>query len=92
MTQAYSNPARKDDPYALPNIEIWYETWKDCHSPACIEDNDNSADEICTCESGWYYWYCLPGCLPDSDPIGPFESYDAALADAQADSMDESGN
>jgi hypothetical protein len=21
---------------------------------------------------GWYWWCCFPGCLPDSDPIGPF--------------------
>jgi hypothetical protein len=31
---------------------------------------------------GWYYWYCEPGCLPDGEPFGPFESEDAALADA----------
>ena len=23
---------------------------------------------------GWFYWYCFPGCLPDSDAIGPFAS------------------
>ena len=22
----------------------------------------------------YYYWYCFPGCLPDSEPIGPFEN------------------
>jgi len=35
---------------------------------------------------GWCYWYCMPGCLPDSNIIGPFPSYhdaiDAAIADA----------
>ncbi len=34
------------------------------------------------CESGWYYWYCQPGCLPDSEPIGPFPTKDEALSDA----------
>lgn len=34
---------------------------------------------------GWFYWFCLPGCLPDSDPIGPFVSRAEALADAQDD-------
>ena len=29
---------------------------------------------------GWFYWYCFPGCLPDSEAIGPFDSYDEALA------------
>jgi hypothetical protein len=23
---------------------------------------------------GWYYWWCQPGCLPDSDPYGPYSS------------------
>ncbi len=25
-------------------------------------------------EQGWYWWPCWPGCLPDSDPAGPFKS------------------
>ena len=32
---------------------------------------------------GWYYWYCLPGCLPDSSPFGPYESAQAAKQAAQ---------
>lgn len=31
---------------------------------------------------GWFYWSCFPGCLPDSDPFGPFESERAAIDDA----------
>jgi len=34
-------------------------------------------------DAGWYYWFCLPGCLPDSDPFGPFETEAATIADAQ---------
>lgn len=34
-------------------------------------------------ELGWYYWYCFPGCLPDSDPMGPFDTEAEALADAR---------
>lgn len=33
---------------------------------------------------GWFWWSCFPGCLPDGEPNGPFESHAAALADAQA--------
>ncbi len=33
--------------------------------------------------SGWYWWACFPGCLPDGDPIGPFETEADALADAR---------
>lgn len=31
----------------------------------------------------WFYWCCFPGCRPDSDPIGPFDSEADALEDAQ---------
>lgn len=34
-------------------------------------------------KGGWFYHYCFPGCLPDSDPFGPFDTYEAALKDAQ---------
>ena len=36
-------------------------------------------------EGGWFYWYCFPGCLPDSEPIGPYPSWQAAKAAAQED-------
>ncbi len=32
---------------------------------------------------GWFYWFCFPGCLPDSQAIGPFASRKEALADAR---------
>ena len=33
--------------------------------------------------AGWYWWACFPGCLPDSDPFGPFESERAAIDDCK---------
>jgi hypothetical protein len=33
-------------------------------------------------QSGWYWWACFPGCLPDGDPTGPFETEQAAIDDA----------
>ncbi len=38
---------------------------------------------------GWFYWYCFPGCMPDSDPYGPYDSPDAALADARANAPED---
>lgn len=38
---------------------------------------------------GWYWWSCFPGCLPDSEPNGPFETDAEALADAQANAGEE---
>jgi hypothetical protein len=32
--------------------------------------------------AGWYWQACYPGCLPDSDPIGPFPTEEEAMADA----------
>lgn len=37
-------------------------------------------------EGGWFWRTCLPGCLPDSCPFGPFATYQEALADAQENS------
>lgn len=35
---------------------------------------------------GWFWQYCLPGCMPTSEfPNGPFESYAEAYADALED-------
>ena len=36
-----------------------------------------------TVGTGWYWWACLPGCLPDSDPSGPFDTKAEAMADAR---------
>ena len=77
MTQAYFNPERAQDAHALPDCEVFYRTetaneadgWRD-------DDGDVLA-------AGWYWWPCFPGCMPDGDPVGPFESEDAALEDAR---------
>lgn len=43
---------------------------------AIVADNDIQ---------GGYFWHsCFPGCLPDSDPNGPFLTKALALADAQS--------
>lgn len=34
-------------------------------------------------EAGWYWWSCFPGCMPDSEPCGPFETAGEALEDAR---------
>ena len=35
-------------------------------------------------DPGFYWQACFPGCLPDSEPVGPFSSYAAALEDARS--------
>lgn len=71
MSHAYSDPTREDDPYSLPDVEVFQ----------IPEDYDPEPAELGgePYAPGWYYWYCQPGCLPDSDPIGPY----ATEAEAQ---------
>ena len=34
---------------------------------------------------GWFYWFCFPGCMPDSPPIGPY----ATAAEARQAAIDD---
>lgn len=71
MSQVYSNPKRESDPYSLPDVETFY-----------VSQDDT---EYVPFEIGWYWQFCFPGCLPDSDPVGPFDTEAEAIADAQGD-------
>ena len=75
--QAYSDPRRESDPFALPNVEVFYATDGE------LQSSDMDAEDGETLPAGWYWWACFPGCMPDGDPSGPFESEAEALADAQ---------
>jgi hypothetical protein len=78
MTQAYSDPSRASDPHALPDIEVFHMDKTDIAEEQWINDDGELH------EPGWYWWSCFPGCLPDGDPCGPFETEAAALADARS--------
>jgi len=79
MSQHYSRADREDDDYALPDVETFYLTGK---------DRDFVDDEGDPLEKGWYYWYCFPGCLPDSDPFGPYTTEAEAIEAARDDDGD----
>lgn len=34
---------------------------------------------------GWYSWYSLPGCIPDSDAFGPYDTEIDAYMDRESD-------
>lgn len=74
MSQAYSDPELENDPYSLSDIETFQ--GKDYDDGGALPSDHLEPDK-------WYYWFCFPGCLPDSDPIGPFDTEDDAIADAQ---------
>jgi hypothetical protein len=74
--QIYSDPERQNDKHALPNVEVFY-----------IDETDAGAMSDGTGElfgAGYYYWYCFPGCMPDSQPIGPFATEAEAIDDVLA--------
>lgn len=39
--------------------------------------------------AGWYWWACSPGCLPDSEASGPFETELEAIEDAGGGEYEE---
>ena len=78
MAQAYSDPKRESDPHALPDIEVFYDDADTVNGHARNFDSEGNP-----VQPGWYWWPCFPGCLPDGEPNGPFETEQAALADAR---------
>jgi hypothetical protein len=96
MSQEYSNPKRASDPHSLPDIEVFHHEHAKrelCALNAghkselygeCITDDEGDC-----LGTGWYWQSCLPGCLPDSEPMGPFDTYEQALADAREGIEDE---
>lgn len=99
MSYIYSDPRRENDPHALPDVEVFYVrdarertdanatnyAWSD-HWPDVCEDLQESEPGCYWCiEPGWYWQACFPGCMPDGEPNGPFDTEAEAVAAAQAD-------
>ena len=78
--QAYSDPTREAEPFALPDVEVFYLSQLEVNYNL---ENLDHADEYTLTEAGWYWWPCFPGCLPDGEPSGPFNTEAEALEDAQ---------
>lgn len=91
MSQHYSDPARENDPHALPDIEVFHMTASDFTNSEEgtrmheMMENDHGVDADSL--AGYYWQSCFPGCLPDGDPIGPFDTRALAVADAQGEEM-----
>ncbi len=75
--QFYSDPKREQDPYALPDSKVFY---NDSTDPDCVGNGDQEDGPLAT---GWHWWPCFPGCLPDGDPSGPFKTEELAIADCR---------
>jgi len=64
----------EDDSEQWGSFEVFQ--GKDC---LCFIEDEYGRPDL----DKWYYWSCFPGCLPDSDPIGPFDTSAEAYHDAQ---------
>jgi hypothetical protein len=94
--QAYSDPKRETDAHALPDIEVFHH--EHAKRELCALNAGHKAEMYGECitddegdclGSGWYWWSCFPGCLPDGEASGPFETRELALADAREGIEDE---
>ena len=98
MSQHYSDESREQDEHALPDVEVFLAHYADCphctttnardglgefHCDSCSKGRKGYRPEPEDIRTGWFWWTCFPGCLPDSEPFGPFTSEQAAIDDAQ---------
>ena len=58
-----------------------YGSFEVFHSRDLIVDDWEGMEER-QMPPGWYWHACCPGCMPDGEPIGPFDSEQDAIADA----------
>ena len=80
MPYHYANPEDEYNPCGLPiklnSQYIWIDYFTE-------EELREAYPEMEHSEGGYMYCFCFPGCLPDSDWFGPFDSEEAALKNAR---------
>jgi hypothetical protein len=94
MSQHYSDETRADKTYALPDVETFFHQHakrergmlnageKARQYGECLVDDDGEC-----LGTGWYFQFCFPGCLPESDPYGPYAT-EALAIDAMHEQCD----
>jgi hypothetical protein len=96
MPYHHLDATRTDDPHALPDVETFEAYALDCdHCDLFIVYPELTGTGYIDCpECGeigitddphFYYAYGSPGCLWDSEPVGPYETEQAALEAARED-------
>lgn len=63
---------------AYCGLEVFYSRRKDQANYTSFWDSETNKPM----GSGYYFWFCCPGYLPDSDPFGPYRSKTEALREA----------
>jgi hypothetical protein len=67
----------------MPGIEVF--SWDQSDCDFANKYNHPSCEQY---TPGWYWHACMPGCLPDSDPIGPFDFEQDAIDDCLAGAIE----
>lgn len=81
MSYHYTDESRASDPHALPDVEVIEQSENQCDKRG---HPYHDADESCLFDGpGFYYAHGFPGCLWDSDPVGPFDTEAEALKEAR---------
>lgn len=44
---------------------------------------------VLTGNRGWFFWFCFPGCMADSEAVGPYDTEADALAAAREGAWEE---
>ena len=87
---------------AFENIEFFRATVQRCNNcDAEVMDRVEEMRHLSTCAAkdeqpeeskGIFFWYCFPGCLPESDPFGPYETIEEARkAACEVYDLDDNG-
>ena len=73
-----------EDGNASGRFEVFWHEVNDEYDE-CLWGNEQCAIALAFAtpdKAGWYWWPCFEGCLPDSEPVGPFAHSLDALCDA----------
>lgn len=68
-----------EDGEAYGSFEVFYDDADD----AGLGPRNFNADGT-PVELGWYWWPCQPGCLPEGEATGPFDTSTHAWIDADS--------
>ena len=85
MPYHYSNPTLEKHPTALPDVEI-FEACGACGPNLIHEATDsNYTKEGCPGydREAFFFAFGFPGCLWDSEPVGPYDTEEEALTAAR---------
>lgn len=80
MPHFYLDPSRESELYALPDGLATYCEAGEMADHFMLDDchEDDTPEDIAP--AGYYVCACLPGCLPDSEWSGPFDTFEAAVS------------